>query len=102
MAEAQWIQLGVYPTFGLVVGGDIGGITYWVDAQALAQQAPQDATVPESGWYFVPVTRPWEPARVAQGLELSPHMTEEEVAETLEQALEVIANEVLAAGGGEG
>jgi hypothetical protein len=100
MADAHWIQLGVYPTFALVVGGEIAGITYWVEAEGLAQQAPEDASLPDSGWYFVAVKRPWEPERVAQGLELGRDMGEEQVAETLEQALEVVANEVLAEGGG--
>lgn len=99
MADAQWIQLGLYPTFTLVVGGEIAGVTYWVDAEGLAQQAPEDAPLPDSGWYFVAVKRPWDPGRVALGLELSADMTEEQVADTVEQALEVIANEVLAEGG---
>jgi hypothetical protein len=99
MADAHWIQLGVYPTFALVVGGEIAGAAYWVDAQGLAQQAPEGAALPDSGWYFVPAKRPWDPGRVAQGLELRPDMTEELVADTVEQALEVIANEVLAEGG---
>ena len=99
MADAHWIQLGVYPTFALVVGGEIAGVSYWVEAEALAEQAPEDAPPPDSGWYFVPTKRPSEPGRVAQGLELSPDMTEELVADTVEQALEVIANEVLTGGG---
>ena len=100
MGDAGWIQLGVYPTFALVVGPEIAGVIYWVDAEELARQAPEDAPIPDSGWYFVSVKRPWEPERVAQGLELGPDMGEEEVAETLEQALEVVANEVLAEEGG--
>ena len=48
MADAHWIQLGVYPTFALVIGGEIAGMTYWVDAEGLAQQAPQDAPLPDS------------------------------------------------------
>jgi hypothetical protein len=79
------------------VGGEIAGITYWVDAEGLAPQAPEDAPLPDSGWYFVAVKRPWEPDRVAEGLELGPGMTEEKLAETVEQALEVVANQVLEA-----
>jgi hypothetical protein len=101
MADAHWIQLGVYATFALVVGGEIAGVTYWVDAEGLAQQAPEDAPLPDSGWYFVSVKQPWDPERVAQGVELARDMREEQVGETVEQALEVIANEVLAEGGDE-
>jgi hypothetical protein len=54
MADAHWIQLGVYPTFALVVGGEIAGITYWVEADGLAQQAPEGEPLPDAGWYFVP------------------------------------------------
>jgi hypothetical protein len=100
MADAHWIQLGVHPTFALVASGEIVGITYWVAAEGLAQQAPEHAPLPDSGWYFVSVDRPWEPERVAAGLELGQDMTEEELAQTAEEALEVVANEVLAEGGG--
>jgi hypothetical protein len=100
MADAHWIQLGVSPTFALEVGDQIVGITYWVDAEMLAQGVPEDAPLPDSGWYFVSVNRPRDPERVAAGLELSRDMTEEQLAETVEQVLEVVANEVLAEGGG--
>ena len=99
MADAQWIQLGLHPTFALIVGGEIVGITYWVDAEGLAQQAPEGAPLPDSGWYYVSILRPWDPERVAEGLEIGPGMAEEQLAETVERALEVVANQVLAEGG---
>lgn len=100
MADAQWIQLGLHATFALIVGGEIVGITYWADAEGFAQQAPEGAPLPDSGWYFVSVMRPWDPERVAEGLELGPNMSEEQLAETVGQALEVVANQVLTAGRG--
>jgi hypothetical protein len=99
MSDAFWVQLGANPTFALEVGGQIVGITYWVDAEALGEAAGEPSALPESGWYFVAVTRPRDPERVAHGLELRAAMSEEEVARTVQDALEVVANEVLAEGG---
>ena len=45
------------------------------------------------------MTRPRDPERVAQGLEIRQDMAEEEMAQTVQSALEVVANEVLAEGG---
>ena len=96
MADAFWMQLGANPTFALEVGGQIVGITYWVQVEAIGDAAGDQSSAPESGWYFVAVTRPTGPERVAQGLELKAEMSEEEVAETVQDALEMVANEVLA------
>ena len=52
-----------------------------------------------SGWYFVAVTRPRDPERVAEGLEIREDMAEEEMAQNVHNALEVVANEVVAEGG---
>ena len=99
MADAYWIQLGGNPTFALEVDGRIVGITYWLDSEALGDGAGEQSALPESGWYFVAVTRPRDPERVAEGLEFRQGMTEEEMAQTAQSALEVIADEVLAEGG---
>ena len=45
------------------------------------------------------MTRPRDPERVAEGLEFRQGMAEEEMAQTAQKALEIIANEVLAEGG---
>ena len=102
MADAYWMQLGNHPTFALEVGGRLVGLTYWLDAEGLAGAAPAGGQAPESGWYWVSVSRPREVHRVAHGLELSADMPEEELARTAEQALEAVANEVLAEGPGSG
>jgi hypothetical protein len=101
MADAYWMQLGRYPTFALEVARQIVGITYWLDAGELSDEVGDSAPLPDSGWYFVAVTRPREPERVAEGLELRPDMSSEELAETTQDALEVVANEVLAEEGEE-
>jgi hypothetical protein len=101
MADAYWMQLGGQPTFALEVGGQIVGITYWLYAERLAEEAGEGSPLADSGWYFLAVTRPREPERVAEGLELRPDMSSEELAETTQDALQVVANEVLAEGGDE-
>jgi hypothetical protein len=93
MADAYWIQLGGNPTFALEVDGRIVGVTYWLDSEALGDGAGEQSAPPESGWYFVAVTRPRDPERVAEGLEIREGMAEEEMAQNVHHALEVIANE---------
>ena len=99
MADAYWIQLGGNPTFALEVDGRIVGITYWLDSEAIGDGAGEQSALPESGWYFVAVTRPRDPERVAEGLEIREGMAEEEMAQNVHNALELIANEVVAEGG---
>jgi hypothetical protein len=94
MADAFWMQLGGNLTFALEVGGQIVGIAYWVDPEGLVAQGVDD----ESGWYFLSTSLPRHPERVAQGLELRRDMTEAEMAQTVQEVLEVVANEVLAEG----
>jgi len=101
MAGAFWTQLGGNPTFALEVGGQIVGIVYWLDAEALGPAGEGDPAVPESGWYWVSVNSPRNAHRVAEGLELRKEMREDELARTAEQALETVANEVLADASGE-
>jgi hypothetical protein len=102
MADAFWMQLGANMTFALGVEEKIIGITYWVDAEGLgAEGAEESSSLPESGWYFVSVDLPSHPERVAQGLELSRDMTEAELAQTVQDTLEVVANAVLVEGGDE-
>jgi hypothetical protein len=96
MADAYWMQLGGNPTFALEVDGRIVGITYWLDSEVFGEAAGEQSQLSESGWYFVAVTRPRDPERVAEGLEFRQGMAEEEMAQTAQSALEVIANEVLA------
>jgi hypothetical protein len=101
MADAFWRQLGGNPCFVLQVGGQIVGITYWVDAEAIGRGVSEQSPTPaESGWYFVAVTRPRDPERVAQGLEIRRDMPRKEMAQIAQNALEVVSNEVLAGGGG--
>ena len=45
------------------------------------------------------MTRPRDPERVAEGLEMRQGMSEEELTQTVQSALELVANEVLADGG---
>ena len=99
MADAYWMQLGGNLTFALEVDGRIVGITYWLDPEALGETSGSNPPLPDAGWYFVAVTRPRDPERVAEGLELRQGMAEEEMAQTAQSALGVIANEVLAEGG---
>jgi len=102
MADAYWMQLGGHPTFALEVGGQIVGITYWLDAEPLAAQPAQEGTpLPESGWYWIAVNNPRNAHRVAEGYELRVDMTPEALATTAHQALEEVANEVLADEGDE-
>jgi hypothetical protein len=101
MADAFWMQLGGNPTFALEVDGRIVGITYWLDSEALGEAAGEESPLPESGWYFVAVTRPRDPERVAQGLEIRQDMPQDEMAQTAQHALEVVASEVLAEEGEE-
>jgi hypothetical protein len=101
MADAYWMQLGQQPTFVLEVGAQFIGIVYWLDAEGLAAGASDDVPLPDSGWYFLAVNRPREPERVAQGHDLRPDMSPEELTQTAEAALEWVANEVLADVGGD-
>lgn len=102
MADAYWMQLGGHPTFALEVAGQIVGITYWLDAEPLAAQGAEEGTpLPESGWYWIAVNNPRSAHRVAEGHELRADMTPEELATTAHQALEKVANEVLADEGDE-
>ena len=98
MADAYWIQLGGNPTFALEVDRRIVGITYWLDSEALRDGAGEQSALPESGCYFVAVTRPRDPERVAEGLEIREGMAEE-VMPNVHNALELIADEVVAEGG---
>ena len=100
MADAYWMQLGAQPTFVLEVAGQMLGLVYWLDAEALAGSAGEEGSPPASGWYFLAVARPRQPERVAEGLELRPEMSPEELANTVEAALELVANEILADEGG--
>ena len=99
MADAYWMQLGGNPTFALEVDGRIVGITYWLDSEVLGEAAGEQSPLPESGWYFVAVTRPRDPERVAEGLEFKQGMSEEDMAQAAQDALEVADDEVLAEGG---
>ena len=99
MAGARWMQMGGNPCFALEVGGQIVGITYWFDSAALGAGPGEQPPASEIGWYFVPVTRPRDPKRVAQGLEIRRDMARKEMAQTALSALEVVAKEVLAEGG---
>jgi hypothetical protein len=100
MADAFWMQLGGNLCFALEVGGQIVGVMYWVDSEAIGD-AGEQSPASESGWYFVAVTRPRDPERVAQGLEIRQEMPQDEMAQTAQHALEVVANEVLAEEGEE-
>jgi hypothetical protein len=100
MADAYWMQLGGNLAFALEVGGRIVGVTYWVEGLP-AEGAEGEAPPPESGWFFLATTLPRRPQRVARGLELRRDMTEEEFVQTVEQALEHVANAVLPHGGEE-
>ena len=75
MADAYWLQLGGNP-IALEVDRRIVGITYWLDSEALGDGAGEQSALPESGWYFVAVTRPRDPERVAAGLEIREGMEE--------------------------
>jgi hypothetical protein len=101
VADAYWMQLGNHPVFAFEVNEQMIGIAYWLDAEAFegVEPPPEAPPRPESGWYFVAVSQPRFPERVAQGLELRRDMSEEELAQTVQHALEEIANEVLPDGG---
>ncbi|CAA9489789.1 MAG: hypothetical protein AVDCRST_MAG45-678 [uncultured Solirubrobacterales bacterium] len=103
MTNAYWMQLGNHPVFAFEVNERMIGITYWLDAEAFegVEPPPEAPPVPESGWYFVAVNQPRYPERVALGLELRRDMSDEELAQTVHQALEGVANEVLLEGGGD-
>jgi len=102
MADAFWMQLGANPTFALEVNGQIVGITYWVEAGGPGGEGvAEDLPASESAWYWVSVGRPRNHHRVARGLELRLDMSEEELAQTVQDMLEVAASEVLAEGGNE-
>jgi hypothetical protein len=101
MADASWIHIGRDYTYALVADGRIVGIAYWVDAEILNESAQHEPAVADPGWFWTPTERPQERQRVAEGLELTGEMGEEELGQTARDALEVIANEVLAEGGDE-
>ena len=103
MADAYWMQFGNNPVFAFEVNERMIGVAYWLDAEGLEARElpPEGPPIPESGWYFVAVDLPRHPERVAQGLELRRDMSPEELALTVEQALEEVANEVLPDGGDE-
>jgi hypothetical protein len=101
MADTSWVHLGRDHTYGLIVEGRIAGIAYWRDAEILNESAQHDPAVADPGWFWTSTDRPGERRRVAQGLELTAEMGEEELGQTALDALEVIPNEVLAEGGDE-
>jgi hypothetical protein len=94
MADVFWMQLGGHLVFALDVGGRIAGITYWLEVEGLEPE--EGGALPERGWYWLAVNNPRNAHRVAEGLELRLDMSERELAETAEAALEEVANEVLA------
>ena len=96
MADASWVHLGRDYTYGLIVEGRIVGIAYWRDAELLDEDAQHEPAVNDPGWFWTATDSPWERRRVAQGLELTAEMGEEELAQTVRDALEVIPTEVLA------
>jgi hypothetical protein len=102
MGETYWTHLGRDHTFGFVINGRIAGITYWLDPEPRGERdADGEPAVLSPGWFWTSVACPEKRHRVAQGLEFTLDMTEEEVAQTEEDVLEVVAKEVLAEGAGE-
>ena len=101
MADAYWMQLGANLVFALEVGGRIVGIVYWLDTGGFEDAQAAESPLPETGWYFLSTNLPRNPERVAQGLELTRDMTEEQLGQTVERALEAVTDEVLAGGGEE-
>ena len=95
MADASWVHLGRDYTYGLIVEGKIVGIAYWRDVELL-DAAQHEPAVSDSGWFWTATDSPWERRRVAQGLEMTAEMGEEELGQTVADALEVIPAEVLA------
>jgi hypothetical protein len=99
MADASWVHLGRDYTYGLILEGRIVGIAYWQDAEILGEDAQHEPAVTGPGWFWTATDSPWERRRVAQGLELTAEMGEEELGQTVVDALKVIADEVHAEGG---
>jgi hypothetical protein len=101
MADASWVHLGRDFTYGLIVEGRIVGIAYWRDTELLDEDAQHEPAVTDPGWFWTATDSPWERRRVAQGRGLTAEMNEEELNQTVVDALEVIANEAPAEGGDE-
>ena len=95
MADASWVHLGRDYTYGLIVEGRIVGIAYWRDAELLDEDAQHEPAVNDAGWFWTATDSPWERRRVAHGLEVTAEMGEEELGQTVRDALEVIPAEVL-------
>jgi hypothetical protein len=101
MAASYWSHLGRDYTYALVVEGRIVGIAHWLDAAILNESDQHEPAVADPGWFWTPTERPEGRPRVAEGLELTGEMSDEELGQTTLDALEVIATEVLADGGDE-
>ena len=95
MADASWVHLGRDYAYGLIVEGKIVGIAYWRDAELLDEDAQHEPAVNDPGWFWTATDSPWKRRRVARGLELTAEMGEEELGQTVRDALEVIPAEVL-------
>jgi hypothetical protein len=100
MAASYWSHLGRDFTYALVVEGRIVGIAHWLDAEILDESDQHEPVVADPGWFWTAIERPEERQRVAHGLELTAEMGEEERGQIVRDALDVIATEVLAEGGG--
>ena len=96
MADARWVHLGRDYTYGLIVEGRIVGIAYWRDAELLDEDAQHEPAENDAGWFWTATDSPWERRRVAHGLEVTAEMGEEELGQTVRDALEVIPTEALA------
>jgi hypothetical protein len=97
--EPYWSHFGRDYTYGLVVGGRLAGVLYWLDAELLDANAERDLAVTDPGWFWVSAEDPEHHHRVAQGLELAGDLSEDALAQTVEDALVAVFREVLEEGG---